>query len=467
MKRQIQLKPVPSQTLPESGIFRVVAETLPVILFLALGALVNAQDCIRWVQRTDVGSPGIRWSHAMAYDSDRGITVLFGGALGGLLTYQDTWEFDGNTWKEIFIDGPVPDERSHAAMCYDTVRHEMVLYGGMKGSGEKFNETWVYRSNGPGHGIWTQKSGLPVRFTPDETARAGHAMVFDARRGVAVMVGGTDSEETGTGAPPDHRVSEVWEWNGQNWSSFGQLFSGLRYEGPTLHAMVYDSDTGTLSMSGGGYYYFVRPVFDDWKDLDWGSMNAITPGTSSYRTEYSSGPIGGTSVGRRQDHAAAYDSDRRRIVVFGGVALHDSPDGDPGNRHDEAVFLPGDYPRYSASRFAIVTPPARQGHRMVYDTRRQRMVMFGGIRTGAAGTLYSDTWEYGLGSVPIYYVDAANSAAQEGSLARPFRTVRQGASAAGDCPAVLRIRSGDYPEGALTLEKPMRLETRDGLVQIH
>ena len=42
-----------------------------------------------------VGSPGQRAHHAMAYDSDRGVTVLFGGEIGvtGSETYfNDTWQ---------------------------------------------------------------------------------------------------------------------------------------------------------------------------------------------------------------------------------------------------------------------------------------------------------------------------------------------------------------------------------------
>lgn len=437
------------------------------MLLMACHAWAQGNECVRWLERTDVGSPGLRYSHVMAYDSDRGVTVLFGGKVIPLVAYDDTWEYDGIQWRPITIDGPSPDARSHSALCYDTVRHEMVLYGGVKGNGEKLNDTWLYQSNGPGHGIWVQKSGLPVSGTPDVRARAGHAMVFDVRRGVAVMVGGTNSGESGTGSPPDQRVSEVWEWNGDRWNG-GYALLGERYEGPTLHAMVYDVDSGTLSISGGGYYYFVRLEYDGWLDVDWSNLTTIYPinESYSYRTQSRGGPFG-ASIGHRQDHAAAYDSDRRKIVIFGGVALHDSDDGDPGNRLDEAVFEPGDPSTYLAERLFISTPPARQGHKMVYDARRQRMVMFGGIRTGDGGGIYSDTWEYGTGSLPVHYVDAGNFGGQDGSQAQPYRTVRQAASVVGNCTDIISIKSGDYAEGFLLLNNPMRLETRNGTVHIH
>lgn len=36
-----------------------------------------------------------------------------------------------------------------------------------------------------------------------------------------------------------------------------------------------------------------------------------------------------------------------------------------------------------------------------------------------------------------------------------------------DCPGVLSIQAGDYAEGALTINKSVKLEARNGLVHIH
>jgi hypothetical protein len=104
---------------------------LSAVFFAALEFFANAQDCVRWISRTDIGSPGPRWGHAMAYDSDRGVTVLFGGSLftpADFFPLDETWEFDGTQWRRIIIDGTSPSERTGGAMCYDTVRQEMVLF---------------------------------------------------------------------------------------------------------------------------------------------------------------------------------------------------------------------------------------------------------------------------------------------------------------------------------------------------
>ena len=37
----------------------------------------------------------------MAYDEDRGVTVLFGGLGDSGVDLDDTWVFDGKSWEEV------------------------------------------------------------------------------------------------------------------------------------------------------------------------------------------------------------------------------------------------------------------------------------------------------------------------------------------------------------------------------
>ena len=88
---------------------------------------------------TQVGpfEPSIRDSHAMAYDSARGVTVMFGGASPSF--NNETWEWDGTHWTMRTNTGPSP--HSGAAMVYDSVRNVTVLFGGDGSSGYN-GETW-------------------------------------------------------------------------------------------------------------------------------------------------------------------------------------------------------------------------------------------------------------------------------------------------------------------------------------
>ena len=79
----------------------------------------------------------------MAYDSERGIAVVFGGTSGGV-TLSDTWEWDGSMWRDKSGSSGQPYHfccpRAGAAMAYDSRLKQMVLFGG---SGAGPDTTWV------------------------------------------------------------------------------------------------------------------------------------------------------------------------------------------------------------------------------------------------------------------------------------------------------------------------------------
>ena len=55
----------------------------------------------------------------MAYDSARGVTVLFGGR-DVSSRFRDTWEWDRSSWTQVSTSGPSARER--LAMAYDSAR---------------------------------------------------------------------------------------------------------------------------------------------------------------------------------------------------------------------------------------------------------------------------------------------------------------------------------------------------------
>ncbi|MEM7201654.1 MAG: hypothetical protein AAF628_15405 [Planctomycetota bacterium] len=82
------------------------------------------------------------------------------------------------------------------------------------------------------------------------------------------------------------------------------------------------------------------------------------------------GPLPGARFGTNM----AYDAARQRTVLFGGQ----------GGRDDTWEW---DGQRWT-QRFPATVPPARNVHSMAYDAARQRIVMFGG------GAIFDDTWEW-------------------------------------------------------------------------
>lgn len=165
---------------------------------------------LSWVERVGVGSPGPRYGHAMAYDSDRGVTVFFGGEFsevgGDPECFNDTWEYDGVSWKRIAIEGPTPPPRSRHAMCYDNLLNTVILFGG-RNQDTYYNDVWNYESTGLLTGRWVPVDYLSEDIRPGPIA--AHTMIFQYFEGKAIVAGGTP--DPATFEYP--QTAAVWEWN--------------------------------------------------------------------------------------------------------------------------------------------------------------------------------------------------------------------------------------------------------------
>jgi len=171
---------------------------------------------VGWRQRIVQGPPP-RFEHAMAYDSRRGVVILFGGA-GERGSTGDTWEWDGSAWSQRSNDGPLP--RTMHAMTFDERRGVVVMFGGNSAAGSR-GDTWEWDGD-----TWT------LVATTGPSPRQAHAMAYDQLRGVTVLHGGLLGS------------SETWEWNGMTWKSRGRHATTIG--SPFLHSMVFDSRSGEV-----------------------------------------------------------------------------------------------------------------------------------------------------------------------------------------------------------------------------
>lgn len=177
-------------------------------------------DGTTWTQAFPAQSPSARESAHMAFDSARGRVVLFGGVDAGFSALSDTWEWDGSNWTQVAAVGPagvgqmvydrarqrlvlvvavgaslqtferqagawqqvatahVPPVLYDFAAHYDEVTERVALSGGRSAS-VIYGETWDY------DGVdWLLRDA-------DLSPRFGHIATFDARRGRAVLYGGS------------------------------------------------------------------------------------------------------------------------------------------------------------------------------------------------------------------------------------------------------------------------------------
>lgn len=377
----------------------------------------------RWLQRNASGdAPLRRYKHTMAYDSDRGKMIVFGGyATDTGRDQNDVWEWDGATgvWTDRTPLGLSPGPSQAAAMVYDQRRARMLMFVGEDdvtgGTG-----TWEWD---PATGFWLDRSPPPGSSPPGRTF---FAMAYDAGRGTAVLFGGSP---TSSGVD----LNDTWEWDGDTGTWTRRLANGAPGS-PTPRddmAMAYDSGRGKVVLWGG---YGGSGTTDTW---EWdGSLGTWThtavPGPASdgeARMAYDSARAklilwGGSSstTGQKvweydptfvpswtnrtpaatlpcgvEDTGLAYDVARARTVLFAGV-------GNCGiNAYTNQVWdwtgnpaaAPGTWTNRTGSSLSI--PSGRKDHAMAYDPVRRRVVLYGGLTdggvAGASPTPLSDTWE--------------------------------------------------------------------------
>lgn len=296
-----------------------------------------------WTLRTS-GAPGARWGHAMAYDSGREATVLFGGGMPPSTPYLgDTWEWNGSAWMQKSSDGP--SGRWAHAMAYDAARGVTVLFGGFNTEG-RLDDTWTW------DGVtWTSKGAGP-------SARWGHAMAYDSCQDEVVLFGG----DTGTAN------GETWIWNGTTWSEEMVVGPSPRRNS----AMAFDSTRCRAVLFGGDVSVSQAPEIRNGETWEWDGK------TRTWELRSSNGPS------PRRDHKMAYDAARNVTVLFGG-----SPDGPVSGETWE-------WDGVTWSR-GPTGPSPRIDAVMTYDSARQVVVLFGGNDAGGGN---DETWEYGPSTIP-------------------------------------------------------------------
>ena len=97
-------------------------------------------DGAAWKKVSDTG-PAPRVSAGYAYDSDRGLLIVFGGMTKTGFV-NDTWSFDGKEWKKLSDNGP--KARAMGYLAYDKERKKIILFGGRLGWPNDVNDTWEW-----------------------------------------------------------------------------------------------------------------------------------------------------------------------------------------------------------------------------------------------------------------------------------------------------------------------------------
>ncbi len=322
-----------------------------------------------WPRRDRI-SP--RAGHSMAYDHTRDRLIVFGGLGGwesGASFLGDTWQLSTNgdpAWSELLPDGPLPSPRNAHSAIYDAAADRVVVFGGDNGP-DLLNDVWTLDlAAGP---RWEEAPTAE----PLPRARRYHASAYDGPRERMIVFGGT----TGSVSP----AGDTWALDLLGGKSWTLVAAPVEAPEPSYGPLIHDPSRQRMVLLPGGA---------SWSEVWTLSMDA---GPKWERV-----PTSGQPPGRRFGHSAIHDPVSDRVVVFGGEGPTgmDDPSWDWFN--DVWALDLGQGGVWTQLHPAGSPPAPRSRHAAAYDPVRHRMIVFGGDRDDMV--LRPGVWELSLGTAP-------------------------------------------------------------------
>jgi hypothetical protein len=247
--------PTPISRGPISGIGFTVADDPAAAQVVLFGGVQNDDNTWvwsggRWTLAEPATSPPGRIDAAAAYDPQTRRVLLFGGRhnpLTGGPSLNDTWAWDGSTWRELDrgTNGPTPGEGS--SMAWDDALQQMVLVT-TAGSAQSGDATWVWSG-----ARWTLKIhgavapgafNLPIAFDPVTRS--------------LIAEGCCSAPQSQLGA-----LDITWRWDGQRWLQLAGTAEPLPGS-----ALALNPPTGRLTLCSCGPM-LALPALASWTGKAW------------------------------------------------------------------------------------------------------------------------------------------------------------------------------------------------------
>ena len=294
----------------------------------------------------------------VVYDPDRDVLLAFGGRIfnglfvGGNISVQ-TGSFgvpNAVLWN-AGAQYPTGFIGSFTGMTsvYDTARRTVLTFGGT---------TTGFPAAGVTNALAETPSatGVTAVRSPSVTANPGPRlygdMEFDELSGQIIAFAGYDGLQL---------RSDSWTFDGRNWTNHGSGSMAPRIQ----PALCSNPAWGTVMFGGGD---FGSTFYND--TLLWAGSTFLPS------------LMAGSPPPARRDHDMVFDRAHNRIVMFGGYNGSYLADA------WQLTLVPGGFQWNPIG--TIGSPGPRNGHRLAYDERRDRVVLFGGSNQGIFdGT----TWE--------------------------------------------------------------------------
>jgi hypothetical protein len=311
---------------------------------------------------TQAIGPTPRIGSTAIVDPIRDRLIVFGGSSNTSPRLAEVWSLPlsgAPIWSQLAATGDSPAPRVGHTAIYDPVGDRMIVFGGV--GGYNLNDVWALSLSG--EPTWSQI--IPAGQAP--TARLYSSAIYDAVRGRMIVMGGVSSYV-------NH--NDVWALTLSETPAWSLIEpTGERPSGRYLHTAIRDPLRDRLVICGGIYgdnEVWALPLngASAWERL---STSGATPFP-------------------RYAQSAIYDSTADRMVLFGG---HSST----GRLNDTWSLPLGAGPVWSRNASSTQRPVERGQQATACDTERARLVVFGG--SGNSGWL-NDTWVLPLQTSPAW-----------------------------------------------------------------
>ncbi|MGH7740617.1 MAG: Kelch repeat-containing protein [Candidatus Eiseniibacteriota bacterium] len=371
-----------------------------------------------WTQAAPAGTPpSARSGHTAIYDPSGNRMIVFAGATGNTAIFNDTWSLSlgaSPAWSRPGAPEPPGAREVHTAI-FDPVRGRMIVFGGYC-QGAPANDLWAL-SLGAAQ-TWTQLSPAGTPPSP----RSYPSLIYDPVRDRLVVFGGTNGTTY---------FNDVWTLSLAGAPTWTQLFPTGALVSPRVgHTAIYDpvgdrmvifggnnsltgarNDVLALSLSGSPAWTLLAPsgpvtptrtlhtAIDDpirQRMIVFGGASGIGDANDVWALSLSGSPAwtqlapGGTPPSGRETHSAIYDSARDRMVVFAGRGM-------TGENNDVWALALAGGTAWTQLAPSGITPGAHYEHSAIYDPSYDRMVVFGGVAGGAVNDVWDLNWSDALG----------------------------------------------------------------------
>jgi PKD repeat protein len=243
-----------------------------------------------------VGSPPALGGVALTYDPAQGTVILFGGAVTVNAAINVTWSYHAGVWTNITTTvGHAPSPREFPAMTYDSTDRELVLTGGLSGSGRPIQGTWVFKG-----AAWTNVTST----APIPAVTVGPMLADDPSQSGVLL--STLMSYSNSGGAPYYMGTFLFT---------GGLYQNLTSSLPTHPPPIYIGSMNYVSPTEGiilvsGEIANATGVFVGSETVTWQYLNGAWTNITA-----AAGGVGRVGL----DPAAAVDPVDHSIIQFGRI----------------------------------------------------------------------------------------------------------------------------------------------------